>query len=111
MRTEKLRSKEKTNNLFKRVLKKTLAKPEQLTVSQWCEKYRVLDESSSLPGKWSNDVTPYLIEIMDSFNNPYIEQINFCKPTQVGGTEALINYIGWIITQNPKSSNDCLSYR
>lgn len=101
MRTEKLRSKEKTNNLFKRVLKKTLAKPEQLTVSQWCEKYRVLDESSSLPGKWSNDVTPYLIEIMDSFNNPYIEQINFCKPTQVGGTEALINYIGWIITQNP----------
>lgn len=101
MSSEKLRSRQKTKNLFKRVLKKSLAKPEQLTVSEWAEKYRVLDESSSLPGKWSNDVTPYLVEIMDSFNDPYIESINFCKPTQVGGTEALINYIGWITTQNP----------
>lgn len=101
MSNEKLRSRHKTSNLFKRVLKKTLAKPEQLTVSQWSEKYRILDESSSLPGKWSNDVTPYLIEIMDCFNDPYIESINFCKPTQVGGTEALINDIGWITTQNP----------
>ncbi|KAI3350779.1 terminase gpA endonuclease subunit [Clostridium botulinum] len=101
MGNEKIRSREKTSNLFSRVLKRTLAKPEQLTVSQWAEKYRVLDESSSIPGKWSNDVTPYLIEIMDSFNDPYIEHINFCKPTQVGGTEALLNEIGWIITQNP----------
>ncbi len=101
MSSEKLRSMQKTKNLFKRVLKKSLAKPEQLTVSEWAEKYRILDESSSLPGKWSNDVTPYLVEIMDSFNDPYVESINFCKPTQVGGTEALINYIGWITTQNP----------
>lgn len=101
MGNERIRSKEKTSNLFRRVLKRTLSKPEQLTVSQWAEKYRVLDESSSLPGKWSNDVTPYLVEIMDSFNDPYIEHINFCKPTQVGGTEALINELGWIVTQNP----------
>lgn len=104
MSNEKLRSRKKTSNLFKRVLKKALAKPEELTVSQWSEKYRILDETSSLPGKWSNDVTPYLIEIMDSFNDPYIEHINFCKPTQVGGTEALINAIGWITTQNPSPS-------
>lgn len=101
MGNERIRSREKTSNLFRRVLKRTLAKPEQLTVSQWAEKYRVLDESSSLPGKWSNDVTPYLVEIMDSFNDPYIEHTNFCKPTQVGGTEALINEVGWIVTQNP----------
>lgn len=101
MSNERIRSRTKTSNLFKRVLKKTLSRPEQLTVSQWAEKYRILDDSSSLPGKWSNDVTPYLVEIMDSFNDPYIEHINFCKPTQVGGTEALLNEVGWIVTQNP----------
>lgn len=101
MSNETIRSKQKTKNLFKQVLRKTLARPEQLTVSQWAEKYRVLDESSALPGKWSNAVTPYLTEIMDSFNDPYIDEINFCKPTQVGGTEALINMVGYIATQNP----------
>lgn len=104
MGNENTRSRQKTNNLFKRIIKRTLAKPENLTVSQWAEKYRILDESSSLPGRWSNNVTPYLIEIMDSFNDPYIQEINFCKPTQVGGTEAMINMIGWIITQNPSPS-------
>jgi len=98
---ERLRARGKTANLFRRTLKRNLSKPEQLTVSQWAEKYRILDETSSLPGKWSNAVTPYLVEIMDSFNDPYIEHINFCKPTQVGGTEALINMIGWIVAQNP----------
>ena len=101
MANRNLREKEKTSKLFQKVLQRSLAKPEDLTVSRWAEKHRVLDEGSSLPGKWSNNVTPYLIEIMDSFNDPYIQQINFCKPTQVGGTEALINMLGWVITENP----------
>lgn len=101
MINERLRTKIKTKNLFKRVIRNSLQKPEQLTVSEWAEKYRILDDSSALPGKWSNNLTPYLIEIMDSFNNPYIEHINFCKPSQVGGTETLINMLGFVISQNP----------
>jgi len=38
---------------------------------------------------------------MDCFNDPYIQHINFVKSTQVGGTEAIINATGWIITKNP----------
>lgn len=95
------RSRLKTRNLFMRCIKQSLSRPEQLTVSQWAEKYRKLDESSSLPGNWSNAITPYLVGIMDCFNDPYIRHINFVKSTQVGGTEALINATGWIITQNP----------
>lgn len=101
MSSARARSRKKTRNLFCRCIKKSLSRPEQLTVSQWAEKYRVLDESSSLPGKWSNNITPYLIGIMDCFNDPYIQHINFVKSTQVGGTEAIINATGWIITQNP----------
>lgn len=101
MGNERIRSRKKTAKLFRNIIKKTLSRPQELTVSQWSEKYRILDESSSLPGKWSNDVTPYLVGIMDCFNDPYIHNINFVKPSQVGGTEALINMLGWIVTQNP----------
>lgn len=98
---ERQRSRQRTRNLFVNVVGRTLKTPEKLTVSQWAEKYRILDESSNFSGKWSNDVTPYLVGIMDAFNDPYIQEINFCKPTQVGGTEAMLNMLGWIIMDNP----------
>lgn len=101
MSSARTRSREKTRNLFRRCIRRSLSRPEQLTVSEWAEKYRILDESSSLPGKWSNNITPYLVGIMDCFNDPYIHNINFVKSAQVGGTEAIINMTGWIITQNP----------
>lgn len=79
-----------------------LSPPEQLTVSEWAEQYRMLDsKSSAMPGPWSNEVTPYLIGVMDEFNNYETEQIVFVKPTQVGGTEALQNMIGYIVAQDP----------
>ena len=79
-----------------------LKPPEELTVSQWAEKYRVLDErSSSMPGRWKNEMTPYLVGIMDEFNSWQTEKIIFCKPTQVGGTEALNNMICFSVAQDP----------
>lgn len=101
MSVERQRARNRTRNLFIEIIKHTLKKPEKITVSEWAEKYRVLDESSNFSGKWSNDITPYLIGVMDTFNDPYIQEINFCKSTQVGGTEAMFNMLGWIITHDP----------
>lgn len=79
-----------------------LKPPENLTVSEWAEKYRVLDsKSSAIPGKWNNAITPYLVDIMDEFNNVETEEIIFVKPTQVGGTEALQNMLGYVVMQDP----------
>lgn len=79
-----------------------LKPPDDLTVSEWAERYRVLDiKSSSMPGQWRNSVTPYLVGIMDAFSDVDIEEIVFVKPTQVGGTEAMQNMLGYIIAQDP----------
>ena len=76
--------------------------PEQITVSEWAGKYRMLDsKSSAIPGPWNNDITPYLTGVMDEFNNYETSKIIFVKPTQVGGTEALQNMIGYIVMQDP----------
>lgn len=78
-----------------------LCPPENLTVSEWAEQRRILDEkSSAMPGPWSNDITPYLKGIMDEFNNYQTEEIVFCKCTQVGGTEVELNMLGYAVDQD-----------
>lgn len=79
-----------------------LKPPEHMTVSEWAEKYRVLEsKSSAMPGPWNNNVTPYLVDVMNEFNNYETEKIIFAKPTQIGGTEALQNIVGYIVSQDP----------
>lgn len=97
----RIRARTKTAKLFRRVINKILAMPEVLTVSQWAELYRVLDESSNLSGKWSNDVTPYLIGIMNTLNDDHIREVYLCKGSQLGGTEVLINMLMYIIDKCP----------
>ena len=81
---------------------KVLKPPQKLKVSEWAERYRVLDsKTSAAPGMWKNSTTPYLQGVMDAFCESEIETIVFCKPTQVGGTESLNNMIGYVISQDP----------
>lgn len=78
--------------------------PEDLTVSQWAEKYRVLSrESSAEAGPWNNRRTPYLVEIMDAFTDPAVEKISLVASSQVGKSELELNIIGYIIDQDPGS--------
>ena len=79
-----------------------LAPPEDITVSEWAEAHRVLDvRSAAMPGRWRNSITPYLVEIMDTLNDFETEETIFVKPAQVGGTEALLNRLGYAIAQDP----------
>ena len=55
---------------------KVLKPPERLKVSEWANKYRVLDSKTSAePGRWQTMRTPYLQGIMDSFNDVDVEEI------------------------------------
>ena len=81
---------------------KVLKPPEKLTVSEWADKYRILDaQTSAEPGKWNTSRTEYLKGIMNAFTDVEVEKIVFVKPTQVGGTECLNNMIGYVIAQDP----------
>lgn len=68
--------------------------------SDWCERYRVLTESS-LPGPWRNEVTPYLAGIMDAAWHPSVRAVIVCKTPQVGMTEALHNMVGFAMDYEP----------
>ena len=79
--------------------------PEDITVSQWAAKYRVLSrENAAEAGRWRNSRTPYLVEIMDSFTDPRIKKITVASGSQVGKSELLNNIMGYIIHQDPAST-------
>ena len=73
----------------------------KLTVTQWADRKRVLPATSSMPGRWRTSFTPYLAGIMDAFTDPEIEEISILKSTQVGGTEVILNMMGYVIEQDP----------
>lgn len=79
-----------------------LLPPPRLTVSEWADRHRVLDNSSPEPGLWRTNRTPYLSEIMDSLSpSAPCERVVFMKPAQIGGTEALLNVCGYLMHHAP----------
>ena len=78
--------------------------PEDLTVSEWADKYRRLSpENSAEAGPWRTSRTPYLREVMDCFTDPKVRKIVMVAASQVGKSECILNSIGYIIDQDPGS--------
>lgn len=76
--------------------------PEHLTVSEWADRYRNMSsEETSRPGMWDTDSVPYMKFIMDCFSQDRIREIIMLKCTQIGGTETMINMLGYTIDVNP----------
>lgn len=74
-----------------------------MTVSEWADEFRELPQkSSSEPGRWRTSRTPYLREIMDCLSaSSAVISVALMKGAQVGGTEAILNALGYIVDQVP----------
>lgn len=83
-------------------LKVILEPPERLTVSQWAEKYRYVNNRGSYVGYWKNSTTPYMVEPMDTLGSPVHDAVIMVAPAQCGKTDALIvNWMGYTIGGDP----------
>lgn len=78
-----------------------LRPPGKDTVSEWADQNRYLGSASAVPGRWCTAFTPYLRQIMDTYNDPEIEEVAVVKPAQVGGTEGISNVLAYIIACDP----------
>jgi phage terminase large subunit GpA-like protein len=61
-----------------------------ISTSQFAAEHRMVTIGSH-QGKWDNDITPYLVEIMDTADLPYVHKIVICGPEQSGKTNGCIN--------------------
>jgi phage terminase large subunit GpA-like protein len=78
--------------------------PPVTTVSAWAgaERFVAAESGSPFPGKWDNGLVPYLAEIHDclGFDHP-CREITFAKSAQVGGSEAGVNFFGYVVDHEP----------
>ena len=85
---------------FSKAERKIFRKRKRIPVHKWCEQHRYVT-MSTLPGKWKNEVTPYLAGIMDASFFQSVQTVIICKAPQVGGSEAINNCIGYAIDRDP----------
>lgn len=74
-----------------------------LTVSQWAANHRILGgRTGQGETPWLNEETPYLVEIMDALGARHpARKVVFEKGAQIGGTEAGLNWLGYIMHHAP----------
>jgi phage terminase large subunit GpA-like protein len=75
--------------------------PEDLQVSEWADKYRILTFKAAKNGPWETSFNPVMRKIMDAFSLDCIREIWIQKPAQSGGTDGILNMLGWAITEDP----------
>ena len=101
---------------FLKTIKKAIQPDERIGIADWSERYRILPEHGSEPGKWRNSRTPYLVGIMDAlsgmpsnvtryahddprpFDNSWVVIVGLQKGHQLGGSALGENFIGRSIT-------------
>lgn len=72
--------------------------------SDWAENHRYLSAATSpQPGRWRNETTPYIKEILDCLSDESpVREIVWVKGAQIGATVSLLeNAIGWTIAESP----------
>lgn len=86
-----------------RALAEGIRPPPRMTVREWADARRFLDsESSPFPGPWSTALVPYMAEIMDCLSPTHpAREVTLKKSAQVAGTEAGINFFGFVADQEP----------
>ena len=73
---------------------------EHIAVSEWAQKYRVVTTGPT-QGKWSNELTPYAVEPMDTFNLPWVRKILLEWAPQTGKTSVALNCLDYCIDIDP----------
>jgi phage terminase large subunit GpA-like protein len=74
---------------------------EDLSVSEWADKYRILTYKAAKNGPWETSFNPVMRAVMDAFGMDGIEEITVVAPTQAGKTDGVLNVCGYYAMQDP----------
>jgi len=74
--------------------------PTGMRPSQWAERHFVVTEGSR-PGPWKNENSPYLAGVMDAWAEPYVRDVSFMAPPQVGKSKIGEILVGFIADRDP----------
>ena len=86
------------------ILGRSIAPRRMVSVSAWADDHRYLSgKQSGERGRWRTSRTPFLREIMDALSEQSrVSDIVVMKSSQVGVTEATVNWLGYIMEHAPR---------
>lgn len=90
-----------STRLFSDEMVEVLRWPAQTSPSEWADRFRVLGGGSAEPGPWRTSRVPYTREWMDSAACTWVRRVTIMKSTQIGGSESLLNVVGYCVDQDP----------
>lgn len=74
-----------------------------MTVSEWAESFRKINQPGAYVGDWRNETVPYMVEPMDTLASVQYRAEVFVGPAQCAKTDGLIiNWIGYSVTTDPQ---------
>lgn len=80
-----------------RALASGLRPPPRMNVSEWAAHNRRFPDDAPIPGAWSHDTAPELVEIMDALSpHDPCEEVAVMKCAQSGGSASAENWLGFI---------------
>jgi phage terminase large subunit GpA-like protein len=91
--------------VYTRALLSQLARPDDITVTEWAERHRVLSgKDSSEPGPYRVGRTPYAREPMDCLSQTSnVEEVVLMWGAQTSKTTVGSNWLGYLVDTNPGS--------
>lgn len=94
---------QKVVDLFRRILKKYVPPPPQMTVSEWADEYMFLSTNTVEPGRWRTDRAPYQKRIMDCFTTEGVKRVVMMCGVQLGKSAMFNNVLGRFIHLDPRA--------
>lgn len=96
------------NDTIQRMIDRFPIEIPTLEVSEYAERERVLPLGTPYPGRWSNTLTPYAVEIIDNLSaRSEIQETIWIKAAQVGATASVENFLAYVISTVPGPTLYC----
>jgi terminase, large subunit len=84
--------------------------PVFIPTKEWGEKNRELSAlTSASAGRWSMDMIPFFIAVLDALDDEDVEIVVLQKSTQIAGTETFLTWMGKVADQDPGPAMMCFS--
>lgn len=90
-------------DLIVAVSKKVFVPPRRMTIPEWAEEDRFINQPGAYVGDWKNETTPYMVEPAEELTSPKFKAEVFAGPAQCAKTDGLIvNWAGYSATTDPQ---------
>lgn len=73
----------------------------KMTVAEWAEKRRYINIENAYVGRWRNDTTPYLVEVMEMLTSLDHTVVAFAASARSGKSDIVFNWLGHSLECDP----------